>query len=233
MNLAVFDLDGTLMHTSRVDGDCFLQALEIEFGLTESDFETDLAAYTHITDSGILHEVFETVRRRPPTIEERTRFVARFVRLLETAFQADPERFREVPGAFEVLATLDQDPDWAFGLATGGWRASADFKLRTAGLLLGGTPFASADDALSREEIVRTCIRQARERCEVERFARIVSIGDGAWDVRTARTLGLPFIGVGEASRLTAHGAGHVVPDFCDPDVFLRLLLSIETDGRP
>jgi phosphoglycolate phosphatase-like HAD superfamily hydrolase len=231
VNLAVFDLDGTLMNTSQVDGDCFLAALDIEFGLAPADFETDLAAYTHVTDSCILHQVFERARLRPPTAEERQRFIDRFVCLLEQAHRSDPALFREVPGASEVLATLGQDPDWAFGVATGGWRASADFKLSTAGLLLGDAPFASANDALSREEIVMGCIRLARRRCGVRRFAKIVSIGDGAWDVRTARALGLPFIGVGEASRLQAYGAGHVVPDFCDPDVFLGLLVKIEAAG--
>jgi len=231
VNLAVFDLDGTLMNTSRVDGDCFLEALDLEFGLAAADLETDLAAYTHVTDSGILHQVFERAWLRPPTAEERQRFIGRFVYLLEAAFQTDPGLFRTVPGASEVLATLGEDPDWVFGVATGGWRASADFKLSTAGLLLREAPFASADDALSREEIVLGCIRQARQRCGVRRFAKIVSIGDGVWDVRTARALGLPFIGVGETSRLQAQGAGHVVPDFCDPDVFLRLLVNIEAAG--
>lgn len=232
MNLAVFDLDGTLMHTSQVDEACFLQALEIEFGLKAADLETDPNAYTHATDSCFLLEVFETVMRRPPLAEERSRFIGRYVGLLEQAHRTNQALFREVAGASEVLATLDQDPDWTFGVATGGWRASADFKLSSAGMLLAQTPFASADDAISREEIVLSCIRQARERCGVERFAKIVSIGDAVWDVRTARALGLPFIGVGEASRLKAHGAGLVVPDFCDPDVFLRLLVKIEAVGK-
>ena len=51
--------------------------------------------------------------------------------------------------------------------------------------------------------------------------------GDGQRDVKTARDLGYPFVGVGEgerAARLVAAGARHVVADFSDPDAVLHLM---------
>ena len=58
-------------------------------------------------------------------------------------------------------------------------------------------------------------------------FARIVCIGDGVWDVRTAASLGLPCIGVGtagRAERLAAAGATRVVPDFTDLEAVFNAL---------
>ena len=67
----------------------------------------------------------------------------------------------------------------------------------------------------------------AREHAGVDDFARIVCIGDGVWDVRTATSLGLPCIGVGtggRAERLAAAGATRVVPDFTDLEAIFNAL---------
>ena len=50
---------------------------------------------------------------------------------------------------------------------------------------------------------------------------RVVSLGDGVWDVRAAAELRLPFIGVGSgagAERLRAAGAATVLEDLSDSD---------------
>jgi phosphoglycolate phosphatase-like HAD superfamily hydrolase len=57
------------------------------------------------------------------------------------------------------------------------------------------------------------------------------SAGSGVWDARTARNLGLPFVGIGSgarAARLAAEGARHVVEDFTDLDRFLGCLDAAE-----
>jgi phosphoglycolate phosphatase-like HAD superfamily hydrolase len=48
----------------------------------------------------------------------------------------------------------------------------------------------------------------------------VVYIGDGVWEVRAAKALGLGFLGVAvgdRAGRLAEEGASCVVPDFGDP----------------
>ena len=83
-------------------------------------------------------------------------------------------------------------------------------------------PSAFAEDGPSRESIVLRAIERAGGK-----FNRIVSIGDADWDVRTARRLGLPFLGVGgprRAARLRNEGASHVIENYLDQDVFYRLL---------
>ena len=129
-----------------------------------------------------------------------------------------------MPGATDLLERLTKTSGYALALATGGFRAAAEFKIECVGLPLNSFPWATSDDALSREEIVSTAIKRAREHYGQEQFTRIVSIGDGIWDVKTARNLNLPFIGVGNKASLTTAGAGMVIKDFMDIGVFLDLL---------
>jgi hypothetical protein len=85
---------------------------------------------------------------------------------------------------------------------------------------------ACADDAESREDIVRLAWRKAEAQAGLI-FDRVVSVGDAAWDVHTARSLGLPFVGVATgvlADRLRASGATTIVPDFSDAAAVLAAL---------
>ena len=62
-------------------------------------------------------------------------------------------------------------------------------------------PAAFAEDGPSRESIVRAAIERAKAQYRVRHFERIVSVGDAVWDVRAARRLQLPFVGVGTGQR--------------------------------
>jgi phosphoglycolate phosphatase-like HAD superfamily hydrolase len=84
-------------------------------------------------------------------------------------------------------------------------------------------PSASADDALDRESIMRLSRQRAAERYG-ESFACTVYVGDGVWDARACRGIGIPFIGIAtgsRATRLSAEGAVRVFSDYSDTDLFL------------
>ena len=64
-------------------------------------------------------------------------------------------------------------------------------------------------------------------------WAQVVCVGDGVWDVRTARALGLPFVGIAirsQAAALRFAGAAVVLDDLNDP---AALLLSLGTAAVP
>ncbi len=214
MRLAVFDLDGTLADTLKVDHRCFLQAFRDEFGITVAD--EDWTTYRHTTDSGITPEVLERAWGRPATPAEVARHRERFVALLEGETERVPHEFAQVPGAAELLAALAAAPGWGAVVATGSWRRSALLKLATAGLGAVAPPVASADDALEREAIVRHGLELARG--DGHRFESVVLLGDKPWDARAAARLGLGFVGVATADgdALAAAGAGLVLDDFRD-----------------
>jgi phosphoglycolate phosphatase-like HAD superfamily hydrolase len=220
VNLVVFDIDGTLTQSVAVDEACFVAAFRDVLGIDGID--TDWLAYPHQTDSGLAREIIRRHLGRGPAEGEIDRVRRRFVDLL-----AAGEPIREVAGASALLRHLGATPGWAVALATGGWEASARFKLDAAGLPAGTLPLASADDALDRPGILRMALGQAARAWGQEGFGQVVYVGDAVWDVRAARELGLAFLGraAGErADRLLAEGAPTVLADFTDLGQSLRAL---------
>lgn len=55
MHLVMFDIDGTLTETMKIDEECFVRSLAEIHGFT--GVETDWSRYKHTTDSGIFHEI--------------------------------------------------------------------------------------------------------------------------------------------------------------------------------
>ncbi|MBN1532991.1 MAG: HAD family hydrolase [Spirochaetes bacterium] len=219
--LVVFDVDGTLIDSVRVDTVCYLQTAGEVFGITGID--TDWSNYTTATDSGIFRELFQRHCGRGPEREDMDRYVSTFRAKLEEHYAAEGNRCVEIPGARAVLERLRAGGEWGVGIATGGWRETAELKLSLAGFDPTDIPFASSWDAVLREDIVSNCVGKAAERYGVERFPVIVSVGDGIWDYRVARTLEMGFIGIGDPG-VFGDDRVPVIGDFGDPERFLGLL---------
>jgi phosphoglycolate phosphatase-like HAD superfamily hydrolase len=225
MKLAIFDVDGTLTRTNSVDDECFVQALADVYAVR--GINTNWAEYPHATDSGITLHIFQERFGRAPAADELKRLKERFVDLLNERYHSHPVLFAEVPGAALALGRLKRESQWAIGVATGCWRASALLKLKVAGIEIKGVPAAFAENELSREGILQSAVSQALNLYRLSSFERIVSIGDGLWDVRAAVHLGLAFLGVGDKegeARLRRAGATQVIEDFVDYDNLLRAL---------
>jgi phosphoglycolate phosphatase-like HAD superfamily hydrolase len=225
MRLVVFDLDGTLTKTNAVDEGCFVQAFA-DAGFR--DLNTNWMDYDHVTDSGVARQVFIERFGCEPKPAEISNIVEYFVELLRGRHALNPEGFVQTPGAGSLLRKLrENDSQWGVAIATGSWTASARFKMRWAGLDLDGCPAAFAEDGPGREAILQTAVQRAAQSYRQEHFERIVSVGDAAWDVRTAHRLGLPFLGVGDdtrGQRLRCHGASHVIENFMDETRFMHCL---------
>jgi phosphoglycolate phosphatase-like HAD superfamily hydrolase len=218
----MFDIDGTLTETMKVDEECFVRSFAEVFGFT--DIDTDWSHYPHVTDCGIFHEVYVSCMGRPPTKLDVSRFRQHFIELLVAASSQSP--FAPVAGADRVLSRLACSGSHRVSLATGSWRDSARLKMAGAGMCFDDHPAASADDALERESIMDLSRQRARE-WYGEPFAGTVYVGDGVWDARACRALGIPFIGIGSglcAARLISEGAVRVFRDFSDDALFLESL---------
>lgn len=241
MNLAIFDVDGTLTRTSDVDDDCWVRAVRLAWGV--DGISTDWASYRHSTDEGIAAEVMETHVGRAATRQDLDQLRDCFSMLIERETRDRPERFRAVPGADAILRTLPAR-GWMPAIATGGWRRTALLKLRAAGVSVDGIAAAFADDAWPREEIIRIAALRASaakgamdasgDRASIGSGAveRIVYVGDGVWDVTAARARGYGFVGVAMEPRagvLRRAGAAVVLPDLTDID---RLMDAIESRSR-
>jgi len=221
--LAVFDVDGTLTRTSQVDDACFMEAIRLEWGI--NGVSMDWGAYEHSTDNAIATEISRVHRGRDATEGELSTLRDRFAGLVREQAATAPALFERVGGVREMLAALPGH-GWHRAIATGGWTPSAKLKLAQAAVPFHGIPAAFACDARPREEIIRIATERA-ERDAAKRFERVVYVGDGVWDARAARRLGIGFVGIaaGErAERLRESGAATVLPDFGDLAAFIAAL---------
>ncbi|HMF51940.1 MAG TPA: HAD family hydrolase [Candidatus Saccharimonadales bacterium] len=224
MRLVIFDIDGTLTDTVAVDARCFLQTFEDICGF--KDVDPDWSGYANATDAGIYHEIFATRIGRAPTVAETEQFQRHLVGLFRAAAQARP--FAPVPGAPQLLARLRQSADFQVALATGCWAEPARVKMTGAGMNYDDYPSASADDAPERESIIKLALARATRLKDAE-GRQAVYVGDGVWDARACRKVGIPFLGIAagaQREKLLAAGAAQILPDFSDQS---RFFAAIET----
>ncbi|MBB6109574.1 HAD family hydrolase [Mucilaginibacter lappiensis] len=196
MRYIIFDIDGTLTDTTEVDDRCFTQALEDVFGF--KGFETNYGHYVNTTDSGIIDQLFQEQHQRSFTEMERDEFISHFCKLLYEAYMQEKHCMKEIPKAAAIINTLCGQEGVSIGLATGGWRESALFKLRCAGINMEGCVAASfAQDAKARRDIIGNTIRQMNDLHNLEvPMSDIVYVGDGRWDYEATKQLGIRFIGI-------------------------------------
>src|SRR5438093_6449930 len=173
MHLVMFDIDGTLTETMKLDEECFVRSFKDVFGF--ADIDTDWSHYPHTTDSGIFHDVCMSRIGRSPTAQDVLRFRQHFIQLLAAASSQSP--FAAVAGANKLLSRLAQGGSHRVSLATGGWRDSASLKMASAGMCFDDHPTATADDALDRESIMALSKQSAADRYG-ESFACSVYVGD-------------------------------------------------------
>jgi phosphoglycolate phosphatase-like HAD superfamily hydrolase len=230
MNLVLFDIDGTLTESVAVDEVCFVRAFRDVLGIER--INTNWLEYPFQTDSGLALEICRKHLGREPDRAEISGLQSRFVQLLGAAVAEAGQPIREVPGAAALLRRLEGHSHWRVAIATGGWGASARFKLASAGLPVEAIPWASADDALERVDILRTAMCRAGRQYGQDAFEKVVYVGDGVWDVRAAKALRIGFLGLAagdKAGRLAEEGASCVLPDFSDP---VRVCECLEAAAR-
>lgn len=190
MHLIVFDIDGTLVDSVQADDACFIQAFQSLFGidLTGADWNQ----FPQVTDSGLTTSIFQQYMGREARQEEINALKTRFYQLLDQR----KDDFSAIAGARAAIRLLKSHPAYAVALATGGWRETAELKLRTVGIPFGGIPFASASDQMDRALICRMAIDQSLTQADIRAFQTISYVGDGLWDLQTSQALGMQFIGV-------------------------------------
>jgi phosphoglycolate phosphatase-like HAD superfamily hydrolase len=225
MQLIIFDIDGTLTQTTVVDDECYVWALNDVFGVTS--INPNWAQYDHCTDIAIAAQIIRERLGREPAERDFARLRDRFVEHLIAAHHRSSSLYQPTRGALDTWHGLTQHTRFAVALATGGFEASARWKLSTAGIPADGIPAGFAEDGPSREEVMLTALERARRKHGCEQFSNVVYVGDGVWDVRACANLKIPFIGVGSGERETAlrsAGAELVLPDLTGLLVLLEAM---------
>lgn len=226
MKLIMFDIDGTLTASNDLDDLAFVQTVQDIFGIT--NISEDWATYTHVTDACILREICEQQLGRLPDPNEIALFQKQLLQRLAQGAVREGGVF-PIAGADVLLKQLQASPDYQICYAGGAWTASVQFKLQSAGLPLADISYAFADDHDSREGICQIALDRAQATYQ-QTFTHVIYVGDGIWDVRAAKNLKYPFIGIatGEAAhQLKIEGAKVILPHYEDLQAFWDALDAI------
>jgi len=229
MIFVIFDIDGTLVHSNKVDSRCFADSYQKVF---KKPFPSiDWIDYPHVTDDTIFETVFKKQFSRTYTSLEKQTFQDHFVENIKTERVRKPEAFNEVPGARSMIKALRKDERFRVGIATGGWEAPAKIKLDFVGIDYREIPAGFADGNPTRPDIIQTAVRQAEAKYGMP--SKIVYVGDAIWDLTTCQEMNIPLIGIrvnGDLSFFYDRGVEYVFSDYKN---LLGFSQAIETVGKP
>jgi len=218
MKLIIFDIDGTILDSVNADDKCYIQTLKdlFQIDLTNVDWND----FTNVTDTGLTIEIFQKWFNREPNTEEIENIKSYFKNLLKEHNQ----QFREIEKSLSSIKTASIKPDFEVGFATGGWKETAELKCNSVRLNLNDYIFKSSNDHYNRGKIIELVIKEALKKNNVREFESITYFGDGLWDFKTTRTLGIDFIGVDfkNNGKLINIGAEKVIKNFTEPEKILN-----------
>ena len=123
--------------------------------------------------------------------------------------------FSEIKGAVDFVTYLQAHDEFELGFATGGWKETAEIKLRAVGIEPNQFVLSTSNDFIERENIVTAAVTACQALHSTE-FDSITYFGDGVWDLHTTKALGHQFIGVDAKGSevLKSTGAGRVIRDY-------------------
>ena len=211
MNIAIFDIDGTLTQTQNLYDECYVQAVEETLGVNMS---RSWNRYAHSTDSGIMHEACIQGTGRSPSVQDIAAVQKLYLsKLSDVSVTGEP-----VPGAEGLIEAFASHCRWVIAIATGNWNVAGRFKLSRANIAADSIPFATADDAFDRKDIIRIAISRTADRLGRSGFDRAVYIGDAAWDMAAAYDLSMSFVRRGAQCGNVDSGylVSHSLVDFSD-----------------
>ncbi|WP_459210423.1 HAD family hydrolase [Aquimarina rhabdastrellae] len=203
--LYVFDIDGTLTDSVKMYHEAVIKALNT-IGIQEID--TNFNNYKHHTDRYALRYNYERNFNESMPLEKIDAFESALIASI------DCTRMKPILGAKELLDQLRAQKT-PFCFATGSLPNPALLKLSECDLWYDKALLATSKTHEDREGFVLEAIDKAKKYYRIDTFDKIVSIGNGVWDLLTAKNLNIDFIGIGEKNykSLTTLGMEQWYPD--------------------
>lgn len=215
MTLILFDIDGTLVNSSRIGRAALGQALRDVFG-TAGALET--YEFAGKTDRRIVRDLLvaegweeAAIAARLPALDER--MAAAGLALFT------PETMWACPGVPALLDALGQREDVILALLTGNIRHTVPLKLAAAGidpaLFIDG---AYGSDSIERDELFGIALERVRQSTGVHISGKdVIIVGDTPADIRCARAGGGRAVAVATgpypAELLSRHHPDHLFHD--------------------
>ena len=192
VRLALFDIDGTLVHTGRAGSRAFGKTAASVFRVPES---VDQINFGGRTDPSLVRELFH-LNDIPATPGNFHRFFESYVFWLDhLVANANGEICRGVAEFIRDLQTLPEPP--MLGLLTGNIRLGAEIKLRHYGLWELFETGGFADDSEDRNHIAAAAFERGRRVLDRNlRPDEILVVGDTPHDVRCGKFIGAKVLAV-------------------------------------
>ena len=187
-NLIVFDIDDTLTKSEHQHQAAFVNTM-LDFGIT--DINQDWKSYQNVTDSFILKVNYEAHFKK----EFDLSLISEFEKKM-TASMLTLSKTEEIKGASTIVDFFMKETDYAICFATGSLLQPALIKLAQANINFVPNLVEASNMIYTREDIVKSAIEKAKKYFGVPKFKNIISVGDGIWDLKTARNLGVHFLGI-------------------------------------
>lgn len=225
MQVCLFDIDGTLIHTGGAGGAAMLAAIREEFGALGPLIDIPAAGRT---DRAIAIDVFSAYDLPFSELSFR-QFLDRYLRLLPIHLRERAPQGKVFPGMQETLEHLAQRDDILLGLLTGNFREAAYLKLQQYGMHRYFDFGGFGDLHTHRNEIAREALRLIHDRLGIDFDPSDVwVIGDTPSDVDCARAIGANVVavatGIYSAEELAASHPDALFEDFTEFNRFLKLL---------
>ncbi len=217
--LLLFDIDGTITDTTKMDDTCFKETIWELFNIDLENIEWN--KYPNVTDSGLSESIYKQHTGRSLSKGQTQKIRKLFYQKIKSEYKKNPNGIEAIAGVNDFIESIRQ-MQIPMAIATGGFRKTAEFKLTVSNIPY--TPFtlATSNDAESRRSIMNIAI--ARAQFEYQQFFKtIVYFGDGVWDVQTCRDMDIPMIGIdcNFSGKLDSTGIQYLFHDYLnDKEIF-------------
>jgi phosphoglycolate phosphatase-like HAD superfamily hydrolase len=221
--LILWDIDGTILHSTGAGVTALREAFTGTFGIAGSFDGIDFAGRT---DKLIIRQIFSRYSIEYTQVNF-DRFIDAYIAALPRSLVEC--RARVLPGVADILNSAAGRPDVAQGLLTGNVRRGAQVKLGHHGLWEMFPVGAFADDAEHRSELGPHALRRARGHWGVDFPPESVWIvGDTPHDISCARAFGARVLtvatGGSKSADLALHAPDAVLEDLRSPAAFWEAL---------
>lgn len=224
IQLALFDIDGTLIHTGGAGVKAFARALKSEFGVANG---TEKIRFGGRTDTSLIRELFGHAGV-PHTAENAQRFLESYVFWLDYLL-TESGAGGPCPGVFEFIDALrgSENPP-RIGLLTGNTRLGSEIKLRHYRMWHLFETGGFGDDDEDRNRIAAIA-RDRGNRLLGRELAgeEILVIGDTPRDIECGRAIGARVLAVATG------GATFEVLQEHQPDWLVPSLEGFDVRGLP
>jgi phosphoglycolate phosphatase len=221
--LILWDIDGTILHSTGAGMKALRVALHEVFGVQGSFEGIDFAGRT---DKLIIRQIFARYAIEY-SADNFGRYIDGYVAALPSTLVESDARI--LPGVSRILAEAADRTHVAQGLLTGNVRRGAQAKLGFHGLWEFFPFGAFADDSELRNDLGPHALARAKGHWGVDfEPGRVWIVGDTPHDIACARAIGARALAVATGSSgvdvLASHGPDAVLGDLGDPAAFWRTL---------